>query len=140
MVDWNDPNSKISNHFTVHEATWLPTWNRMANETDGLDDTVKANLIKLCLAMDIVRDFIGKPINVHVTYRPPAYNKLIGGATHSAHVLGLAMDFDCGENCDDTRQKLIPMLESWNMRLENHNGPWCHLDLMPPNPNRYFIP
>lgn len=142
MLDWTDPTAKVSNHFTVKECIWLPSWNRMANENDGLDDTIKTNLETLCQAMDIVRDFLGKPINVHVTYRPEEYNKQIGGATHSAHVLGLAMDFDCGEDCNETRAKLLPMLEQWNMRMENHNGPWVHLDCnpVPEGGHRFFIP
>jgi uncharacterized protein YcbK (DUF882 family) len=140
-IDWTNPLIKVSQHFSVQEALWLPSWNRMANEDDGLNDAVKANLITLMNAMDQVRDFLDKPIKVHVAYRPSAYNKQIGGATHSAHVLGLAMDFDAGEDCDDTRAALLPMLETWGMRMEKKDGSnWIHLDLMPPNPNRYFIP
>lgn len=144
MVDWTDPKSMVSKYFSVHEALYLPTWARLATESDGLTDEIKANLIVLCQKMDVVRDYFGSPINVHVTFRPPAYNKLIGGAPNSAHTAGSASDFDIsGVICDDARAKIIAdgKLDEWNMRMEkNPGGSWLHLDMYPPKPNRYFLP
>jgi hypothetical protein len=149
MTDWNDPNSMVSAHFSVRECTWLPSWGVCHIPTDA----EKANLTRMAQKMDQVRAIVGKPIKVHVWIRPLAahcpinphdgenYNALVGGATHSAHTLGLAVDFDCGEDCDATRETLAPLLEQLGVRMEkNPRGSWVHLDLMPPNPNRYFIP
>jgi hypothetical protein len=144
-VDWKDPNSKVSLHFTVKEALWLPQWNRMANESDGLNDTVKANLINIFRKMDDVRDFLGKPIRVHCAYRSKEYNALVKGAPQSSHMAdqeSAAVDWDCGENCYETQKKLEPKLEGWGLRMEN-NGPeanWVHLDdhVVPPGGHRWF--
>jgi len=144
MIDWTNPDCKVSNYFSVRECLWLPTWNRMATEDDGLNDDIKDSLVKLCTQMDLVRDFLGQPISVHVTYRPEEYNKLIGGASNSAHKYGQAMDWSIvGDNCDDLRAKLEPQLEQWNMRMEKLPGSnWVHLDIreLAPGGNRYFKP
>lgn len=140
-MDWTNPLIKLTDHFTVKEALWLPTWGRLATSADGLDEVTKANLVKLFHKMDQIRETLGKPINVHVSYRPAAYNAQIGGAQHSAHVLGLACDFDAGEDCDATRATLEPLLEQLGVRMERKPGSgWVHIDLMSPHPNRYFIP
>jgi len=62
---------------------WLPRWNRLALPEDGLDDAVKTCLVALAAQMDVVRDWLGLPVKVHVTYRPQPYNLLVGGAPHS---------------------------------------------------------
>jgi hypothetical protein len=146
-IDWTDGTQKVSDHFTVHEMLYLPTWKRMAVESDGLDATVKANLVSLAKAMDVVRDYFGKSINVHVTYRPLEYNKVIHGALHSAHSVGLAMDFDvAGMSCGDATRQMIKdgKLEEWGMRCENNGEEptWIHLDLraVPEGGHRYFKP
>ena len=133
-IDWTNPLAQCSKYFTVREAIWLPTWTRLANETE-LTDEVKLNLTsKLLPAMDNVRDRYGLPIHVHVTLRPPAYNTLIGGAKASYHLVGLAMDFDfMGASCAGMQDRINGdgMLDSFQMRMED-NGPeagWIHLDL-----------
>ena len=133
-------------HFSWQEALWLPTYGRMATEADGLDDTVRTQLNILFTQMDKVRDYFNSPINVHVAYRPTAYNALIGGAVDSAHIYGMACDFDIkGISCDDARDKIIVdnKLEEWSMRMEKRPGSgWIHLDIreLLPNGNRYFLP
>jgi Peptidase M15 len=148
-IDWTNPQCKVSVHFTVKEMLYLPTWKRMANEADGLNDVIKKNLIDLAKAMDIVREHFGKPINVHVTYRPAGYNKAIGGAMRSAHSDGQAMDFDIpGINCDDVRKSIndAALLEIWNMRMEDISAltsrNWVHLDrrILASGGHRFFKP
>lgn len=136
----------ITQHFTWKEALWLPSWNRAATEEDGLNDEIKNNLKKLFEAMEKVREYFTKPVNVHVTYRPVEYNKAIGGALHSAHSEGLACDFDIiGMSCDDVRKEIVDknLLETWNMRCEDKPGSnWVHLDLRTPpsGGHRFFKP
>jgi hypothetical protein len=145
-IDWTNPACKVSKYFTVKEMIFLPSWNRMANEADGLNDQVKANLIDLAKCMDVVRETFGKPINVHVTYRPLEYNKAIKGALHSAHTDGAAMDFDiAGMNCDDARKQINDqgLLDQWRMRMEDMpGGNWVHLDRRQPpaGGHRFFKP
>src|ERR1035437_10749265 len=120
-IDWNDPKCALGTHFTVKDAIYLPTWARLANESDGLDDTIKANLLELFGQMNIVRNQFNKPIRVHVSYRPALYNVAIGGAQHSAHSEGLACDFDViGMDCDSVRKYIVDngLLDTWDMRCE----------------------
>ena len=148
MIDFTNPSDKVSQYFSVREVLWLPQWGRMANESDGLNDDVKNSLINLCQQMDLVREFLNAPINVHVTFRPVAYNALpaVGGAKNSAHIYGMAMDFDAsGMTCDEARKQILDnnKLEEWNMRMEKRPGSnWVHLDYhqVLPGGNRYFLP
>lgn len=145
-IDWNNPKCAMGSHFNVHDAIYLPTWGRLAVEADGLDDIIKSNLIKLFIAMNVVRDHFGKPIRVHVSYRPMEYNKAIGGSLHSAHSEGLACDFDViGMTCDDVRKDILDngLLDTWNMRMEDAPGSnWVHLDLreLVAGKHRFFNP
>ena len=143
-INWSDGTSKVSPHFSVHEALWLPTWGRLATEADGLTLEIKANLILLFDRMEVVREFVGKAINVHVTYRPKLYNKEIKGATNSAHIYGKAIDFDvAGMTCDAVRKLIVPKLVAWDMRCEHLDGTnWVHLDTksVGSSGTRYFIP
>lgn len=145
---WSNPSNKVSKYFTVKELTFLPSWG--VYHLPSAQE--KENLTKLALVMDAIRDELNLPINVHVSIRPTSvnctdpkwqgqnYNKAIGStALKSAHISGLAMDFSCGENCDETRKKILPLLDKLNIRMEKNPGnAWVHVDLMPPNPIRYF--
>ena len=51
------------------------------------------NLLELVEQMQKIRDVLGKTITVNSGYRSPNYNKLIGGASRSQHILGKACDF-----------------------------------------------
>jgi uncharacterized protein YcbK (DUF882 family) len=143
-IDWTNISFHLSAHFTVRDALWLPKWNRLANDADGLTLEIKANLILLFDKMETVREFLGnQPINVHVTYRPKLYNKLVKGATNSAHIYGKACDFDVeGLDCDTVRSLIVPKLEVWGLRCEKVKGAnWAHIDTREPGSgNRYFIP
>ena len=148
-IDWTNPESKISKHFTVKEALWLPSWKVMhiPNEEE------KQNILKQASKMDLIRDFLGVPIRVHCWIRPvlnsPAseyhgrdYNAFVHGAKNSAHKVGLATDYDAeGLNCDDVRAKLEPKLEEWQIRMEKMpGGNWVHNDCAPVIVYRYFNP
>lgn len=141
----------VSKFFSVKELLWLPQWNRMASFQDGVNPQKLDALKDLAFHMDIVREFVNKPIIVHVTYRSTAYNALVGGAQNSPHMcLGhwAAMDFnvdglDTGAGCDAMRALFEPMLETWGLRMEKLPGAdWVHLDSHPvlPGGERYFIP
>lgn len=137
-------NNKISAYFEWKDALYLPQYLRIADESDGVTPEVKANLVVLFDKLDIIRDFFDSPILCHVAYRSPEYNKLVGGASKSAHLLGKAVDFHViGVSCDKVRQELIKdgLLESMELRMEDLPGSnWVHIDTMPPNPNRFFKP
>jgi len=137
----------ISRYFSYAEALWLPKWGRMANESDGLNALILERLVVTFKKLDLVCEYFDRPINIHCAYRPEFYNKFVGGAADSAHVLGMAVDFDVKSLSCETAISMIlkdDMLDKWNMRLENNgkSPSWCHLDdrEISPGGHRYFKP
>ena len=54
--------------------------------------------------LEELRAAIGKPIQITSGYRPPAYNRMVGGVSNSAHINGLAADIVCpGLSTEDLR-------------------------------------
>lgn len=151
ILDWSNPNSKISKYFTVKDALILREWKRLANQDDGLTEEIKANILKTAKKMDVIRDFINKPILIKSWLRPPKYNVAIGGALKSAHMDGLAVDWWTdqngdgnlnGEDCDLLKEILIPKLREWDIRMEDNGkgARWIHIDLKPVKNSRFFKP
>jgi len=51
------------------------------------------NILDLAEQMQKIRDVLGVSITVNSGYRSPDYNKSVGGASKSQHLLGCACDF-----------------------------------------------
>lgn len=150
MINWSDGGCKISKHFTVRHALWLPTWKRLALDTE-LDSDSKEALVNLFEKMDKVRDLLKTQVYVHCAFRPKDYNQLVGGAPKSAHMarkvmingqeaLVAACDFHAempnaqpgGPSCNLIRGILKPELEYLGMRMEDlPDSGWVHLDTRP---------
>lgn len=140
-MDWTDPTAMVSQYFSVKEALWLHQWNRLATEADGLTEAVKQNLFNLCSKLDAIRDYLTYPINVNSMFRPLMYNKALGIApTADVHSMGMACDFVCpGLTCEQIKQHLLPVLETYGIRMENNlGGNWVHVDIHPVIHARYF--
>lgn len=147
LMDWSNPNVIVSRFFKVSELIYLPTWGRLADANDGLDERVKGELLRFArVSMDVVREFLGMPVIVHCWYRPRLYNFLpsINGATHSPHMVEgpwSACDFhvegyETAAACLEIREILAPNLEMWGLRMEKIDGDWIHLDNRPPFPGQ----
>jgi len=136
-INWNDIESNITPNFTVHEATYLPSWKEYHLPTEQ----EKENLLAMCRLLEKVRLLYG-PVIVHCMIRPADYNTEIGGAPNSPHIQGLAADFHIPTiNCNELRARLLPKLEKWGCRMEcNPGSDWVHLDLFPVQHSRYFNP
>ena len=140
-IDWSNPKCMISKHFSVHEATYLPQWNLHYSPSEE----EQSEIVKLAEILDVVREFLDKPMNVHVWIRPTVdgkgdYNALVGGASHSAHKYGKAADFDVeGMTAQDVRDSIRDKLEEWGLRCEDQVS-WVHLDTqeVPPGGHRIF--
>lgn len=50
------------------------------------------NVRQLALNLQIIRDFLNAPVTVNSGYRTPVYNKKVGGAPASQHLLANAAD------------------------------------------------
>jgi hypothetical protein len=144
-TNWSDPKSQVTTHFTVHDATYLPTWG-VYHTPSSIE---RAAILDLCVRLETVRALFGSPINVDCMIRPnkancpdsPAhhgndYNAAIGStAKHSAHIYGQACDFVIsGYSCDFVRATLVGRLADLGLRMENKPGSsWVHLDTFNPS-------
>lgn len=153
-LDWSNPESQISAHFTVHDATYLPSWGVYHTPSDQ----EKENILALAAKLELVRAYLGNnDVNVNCWIRPTIvvcenpryngknYNQLIGGAQNSAHISGMACDFTVSRiTCDDARFLLEDQLDILQMRMEKKPGSsWVHLDIRQPaypDGRRYFTP
>lgn len=163
--NWSDPDYPITPHFTMRDALWLTTWHRMASAGDGLDKDAQNALLTIFQKLEVVRDFLGRKIRVHVAFRPRRYNEEIGGAENSYHIaraepdpnagvvgavkLCAAVDFDAydpddgtvADSCDYIRAVLEPKLEEWDLRMEDSpHADWIHLDNGLVVHSRFFRP
>jgi len=79
---------KISPHFYMNEVAC-----RDRNRTLPTGAAL-ASAERVAELMERIRQFFGNlPITVNSWYRTPEYNKQVGGAKNSQHVLGRAVDF-----------------------------------------------
>ena len=154
QVDWADRNARIGVYFTVHEALWLPGW-RVYHVPSGAE---KQEIVKTAAAMDQIRGLFNAAVHVHCWMRPrkvtaPSsprdgqdYNAFAGSkSVNSPHVFGRAADFhiawmEGAAGCAHARQIILPHLEAWNIRMEDMNGGWIHIDTNPVVRKRFFKP
>jgi len=70
------------------------------------------NILELADNMQLIRDYLGKPITINSAYRSPKYNKKIGGAKLSQHIIGNACDFTVkGYTPDEVADKLEELIK-----------------------------
>lgn len=153
-MNWDDTKTPISKYFTVGEALYLPSWRifHIPSEAE------KEEILKLASRMDIVREFIGLPLEVHCWTRPlivnnpdskyhgKNYNKYVGSKNpNGSHPKGRGIDYnvkgyETAEQNAKIRQLLLPKLEEWDLRMEDITGSWIHNDNLPVTSRRFFKP
>lgn len=84
----------ISAHFLWQDVTRSPT-----ADAQGIDNTLPLELAPnaeaIAAVMEQIRALLGStPLKVNSWYRCPALNTAIGGSPHSAHMRGLAVDWE----------------------------------------------
>lgn len=154
QVDWADGGTLISTSFTVHEALFLPSWRVYHIPSDE----EKQEIMKTAAAMQRIRELFNRPVVVHCWMRPTCtnapgtryhgrnYNRHIGSRSmRSAHIFGRAVDFHVSgmagiAGCAAARNIILPYLEPWNLRMEDIEGGWVHIDTNPVIRSRFFKP
>ena len=124
-------------YFTIKELTASATAQR-----EGIDNTPTESAYHLLHVLveqllDPIREAWGEPIVVSSGYRCPELNALVGGATHSHHLLGCAADLIAG-NRDDHRRllRLIQQMQHegkirFTQLIAEDNYRWIHISYVP---------
>lgn len=105
------------------------------DKQNPLDKGMKANLEKLMIAINLVRDLYGKPLTVSSGYRPAAQNAAAGGAKKSCHLTCEAVDFaDVDRKLTKWCLANLDVLTSAGLYMESPvNTPsWVHLQTRAP--------
>ncbi len=140
MINLQDYIPGSNNKFKWAEALLLPSWGIYHLPSEEEIDNIISQATQLALA----RDLIGSAFIIHCWIRPTKvncvgsahhggnYNALVGGASASAHVVGLATDFVVsGMTVDQVQNLLIPHLANFQLSMERNgvaNGRnWIHL-------------
>lgn len=71
------------------------TWGEMTKDCTRvpLTNQIVQNLLIIAKEFGEIREKAGSPLIITSGYRPPAVNRAVGGASHSQHIQGLAIDF-----------------------------------------------
>jgi hypothetical protein len=114
-----------SKYFTWAEALTLPSLPGIAIPTEGQEK----NIIEQAKALDVIREYFSRPIQVHCWLRPKIYNKAVGGATNSRHLYGDATDFHIqGVSIEEAKREIVSK-KLYPGRGEWDTTTWLHLDL-----------
>ena len=81
--------AKLSDHFTLGEMTKSSSHPEVYNIPSH---EAIANLKRLCVWLEVLRDKVAHPIVINSGYRSPQLNRKVGGAATSNHLTGCAVD------------------------------------------------
>jgi uncharacterized protein YcbK (DUF882 family) len=109
-----------------------------------LTPELRTNLLQLMIAINLVRDLYGKPMQISSGYRPAAANAAAGGAPKSCHLTCQAVDIADPDNKFRKWCLLnLDILEQAGLYMESPiaTPTWVHLQTRPPKSGRrIFIP
>jgi peptidoglycan hydrolase-like protein with peptidoglycan-binding domain len=128
----NFKNTIPGSSFTWSDALWLPRWGRHAKPSDVTNTdmaTIISNIQRQAAALQKVESHLGKSISVTSWLRPPAYNRLIGGASNSSHMRGLATDFNVSGMSAEQVRRVIKSTPGLYPGAGENQVSWVHLDL-----------
>lgn len=76
--------NRLTKNFTLDEF----------QSSDGaiMPPEVLKNIKQLAENLQVLRDYVKKPIKINSGYRSPAWNKAVGGVSNSQHIQGKASD------------------------------------------------
>ncbi|ADR61136.1 MAG TPA: peptidase M15 [Pseudomonas sp.] len=128
----------ITPHFTLDEMTVSQLAAR-----DGFDNAppheARANLQLLCGALEQVRALFDAPIIISSGYRSERVNRLIGGASDSQHVQGLAADFTVIEvSPRETVRRISESAVPFDQLILEFDK-WVHLSVTRGTPRRQVL-
>lgn len=127
---------KLSEHFTLEEATRSDTAIRLGLENNPDDETLNA-MRAAAEQMERVRQILGNsPIQVTSWYRSPAVDKAVGGTGRTnGHSSGWCIDFRQYEHLPNYRTPLeiCEAIMATDLRWDQliWEGTWVHISFHP---------
>jgi len=95
-------NGQLTTNFHIREFK--------CNDGTQVPYELLANVGVLAAQLQALRDFIGIPIHINSAYRTEAYNKKIGGANESQHLLAKAADITTKMHTPKKLAKIVEKL------------------------------
>ncbi len=100
---------KLTENFSLHEF-------RCKDGTDVPEDLME-NVKELAENLQVLGEYIQKPITVISGYRSPKYNKKIGGARRSQHMLAKAGDLIVKDMTpDEVKAAIVHLIKEGKMK------------------------
>ena len=99
---------KLQDNFSLHEFR--------CNDGTDVPEELMDNVQKLAENLQVLRNYLGRPIVVISGYRSPEYNKKIGGAKRSQHMLAKAADIVVADMTSlEVRDTVIKLIKDGKM-------------------------
>ena len=138
-------NSKanLSEHFLLGEFTrskYPEVYNIPSHEAI-------ANMKRLCVWLEVLRNKVGHPIVINSGYRSPQLNRKVGGAPTSNHLTGCAVDIRTSgfeQAIEYTAILIVYATESdqefdeWLIEKNRYGAVWLHFAVRPKE-NRHKV-
>ena len=100
---------KLTKNFSLHEFK--------CRDGSVVPEELMENVKELAENLQVLRDFIGKPITVISGYRSPSYNKKIDGARRSQHLLAKAGDLIVKDmSPDEVKEAIVHLIKEGKMK------------------------
>lgn len=120
----------LTENFSLREMTRSDYAERHGINNTPTDIRIVGNLHIMAECMERIRKLLGAPIIVSSGYRCPKLNTAIGGSKTSAHVQGLACDFNAvGYDAKCAALKIAPLVEEFGIDQLIYEGSWVHVGL-----------
>ena len=124
-------------YFCIEELTASATALREGIDNRPTESACHLLHVLVDQLLDPIRKAWGAPIMVTSGYRCPRLNELVGGVTHSHHILGCAADIIAGNKADHRRLfNLIQQMQQqgqirFTQLILEGDGRWIHVSYVP---------
>jgi len=126
---------KLSEHFTLDELTYSDIAKRHSLDNNPDKFTI-ANLTRLAVLLEDVRNLFNQPIRINSAYRSITVNSLLGSKPTSQHCIGCAADIRIdGLTPDQIVKKIIKSDIQYDQLIREFDS-WVHISV--PNGEGYI--